>query len=307
LRACSIATSARTWRTWTFTIMGAIGDDYQGGKSDELLDLAWTLLLQEWETLKKCCQINARKSRGRDTWEEAMSLLAAHLPDDVLGWDPSMGKSLRSHVIGNARWRLYKEFVTRRRLREGREQLMSKFATDDGDDADWGDESVGRRGESASSADGASLDELAHDDVDEVRYVLDEVGRSAETLLTMRFAAGLTYDEMAGVLGCSKSMAYRLTQVALASARETADRSSACRDAPRAGCLCRLGLGERCVTHAEPGTSASSTPIAHLIATTLAGVMGTSVECETRSPGSWGRRSGADGGRSGAGDTARST
>lgn len=262
--------------------MPAIGDDYQRGKSDELLELAWTFLRQEWETLKKCCQINASKSHGRDTWEEAMSHLAVHLPDDVLGWDPSSGRSLRSHVIGNARWRLYKEFVWRRRLREGREQLMSKFANGDGEDEDWGDEQIlaGRR--LISRADRVDASGLDRDDADEVRYVLDEVGRPAETLLAMRFVAGLTYDEMAKALGCSKSMVYRLTRVALASAREVAVRSLERRDEPKVGCLCRSGLGERCVMHAEPGTSVLSTPIAHLIATTLEGVMRTNDAFETR-------------------------
>jgi len=255
--------------------MSSIGDGYSEGKSTELLDLAWTFLIQEWETLKKCCQINARKSRGRDTWEEAMSLLALHLPDDVLGWDPTAGKSLRSHVIGNAKWRLYKEFVTKRQLREGREQLMSKFATDSDDD----DECViSKRVEACSS------DQLIYDDADEVRYVLDKTGSSAETLLTMRFAVGLTYDEMAGVLECSKSMVYRLTQVALMDAQQIADNLSAHQEEPRVGCLCRLGLGENCVMHAEHGMSVRSTPIAHLIAMTLVDVMATSDGYVTHSP-----------------------
>lgn len=175
-------------------------------KDPELLKLAWELLAQEWETLKKMCQIAAMKGRRRgDTWEEAMSELTARLPQFLWTYDPSCGRSLKSHVIGSARWYLYKHFVSERGGRSAKyvaeacKHLVhdaSRFVArdDHGELFDWS----------------------------EVQYVLDRMHPFHRQVLKLYYMVGFTYEEIAGVLECSKSAARKRVIDALAIARRVA-------------------------------------------------------------------------------------
>lgn len=193
-----------------------------GGHDPALLELAWALLVREWDTLKKMCQISARKSRGRDTWEEAMSLVAAKLPQTLESWDPAGGRSLNSYVIANARWHLYKEFVWKRREREA-----GVASSCSGEDLERRSRERVRSHDPALAArrsDVADDDRSGAEREEEVRYLLEAVGEAEALVLRLHFMEGLTCAEVGEALGCSKSMAYRMVTRALELAREAGSR-----------------------------------------------------------------------------------
>jgi DNA-directed RNA polymerase specialized sigma24 family protein len=168
----------------------------------ELLQLAWTMLEQEWPVLKKMCQIAARKGRLRgDIWEEAMSEVALRLPQFMWTYDPSKGTTLRSHVIGHARWYLYKMFVTERGGGRRHLRLAQSLA------AMPLDERLRR----STVQDGHR--ELF--DWSEVQFVLDRIHPFYRSMLQLYFMSGLTYEEIGGVLECSKSAARKRVLEAL--------------------------------------------------------------------------------------------
>jgi RNA polymerase sigma factor (sigma-70 family) len=171
----------------------------------ELLALAWELLAQEWDVLKKMCSIAARKDRMRqDTWEEAMSEVCAHLPDFLWSYDPSAGRTLRSHVIGNARWYLFKMFVTKKRVRKDRTDQLARAV-----------EAGYFRSESK-----CPIDEL--DDQMQVQSILNKVHPFHRSILQLYYMSGLTYEEIGGVLGCCKATAMKRVQSALNAVRQSA-------------------------------------------------------------------------------------
>jgi RNA polymerase sigma factor (sigma-70 family) len=186
----------------------------------ELLALANEFLCQEWSTLRKMCEISARKSRGRDTWEEAMSEVAVRLPGWMCGWDPSLGRTLKSYTISMARWWLYKQFVWKRREREAGVREGSTSGDESMADAAsrrshaWASRAAdGRQRESVSD------DSAGREDADEVRYVLGAVSQADAAVLELYFLGGLTYTEVGEALGCTRSMAFRLVHDALEAAR----------------------------------------------------------------------------------------
>jgi len=171
----------------------------------ELLELAWEFLAQEWEVLQKMCAIAARKDRlRRDTWEEAMSEVALRLPEVMWSYDPTRGRSLRSHVIGNIRWYLYKMFVSER---DGRNV----------DRAKRGFEVIAQERVLVVLDDKSELF-----DWDEVQYVLDKLHPFHASVLKLYYMSGLTYEEIGGVLECSKSAARKRVIEALTIAQEHA-------------------------------------------------------------------------------------
>lgn len=169
-----------------------------------LLELAWTQLLQEWDTIAKMCQIAVR--RGHEHWHEALSEVAVRLPDVLLSWDPSKGRTLNSHVIGNCRWFIYKEFVWLRRDREGKHLRAV--------------ESLAHLNGHGSVTDDCS----EREDGEEVRYILDGLDESDVALLRLYFMEGLTLEQLGEVLECSKSNADRLLTGALHRAKCRAAR-----------------------------------------------------------------------------------
>lgn len=168
----------------------------------ELIALAWEMLAQEWQVLRRMCEIAACKDRlGRDTWEEAMSEVAHRLPQFLWSYDPSRGRSLRSHVIGSARWYLYKLFVGARKRETKR---LDKLI-------------VARR-----------CDECIHDskkelfDQLEVQSIVEGLHPFHRSILQLYYMSGLTYLEIGGVLGCSKSAARSRVKRALEAAQQRA-------------------------------------------------------------------------------------
>lgn len=166
----------------------------------ELLNLAWTMLEQEWPLLEKMCRIAARKDRTkRNTWEEAMSEVAAKLPSVLWSYKPGAGRTLRSHVIGSMRWYLFKMFVSsRKRDDKRRESLFARHE--------------------ANGHENGSRPELL--DQDQVQYILDGVHPFHRSVLQLYYMSGLTCEEIGGVLECSKSTARRHVQAALKAAQE---------------------------------------------------------------------------------------
>lgn len=167
----------------------------------ELLELAWAQLRQEWDTIVKMCQIAVR--RGHEHWHEALSEVALRLPDVLLSWDPSGGRTLNSHVIGNCRWFIYKEFVWKRRDRQRRLQEAAPYIAHDGSTTD---------------------DHAGRDLLEEARYILEGLDEVDQVVLRLYFEEGLTLVKLGEVIGCSKSMADRLLTAALHRAKIRASR-----------------------------------------------------------------------------------
>lgn len=168
----------------------------------ELLKLAWTQLHQEWPTIVKMCQIAVR--HGREHWHEALSEVAIHLPDILLSWNPAGGRTLNSHVIGNCRWFIYKQFVWKKR------EHAKRF-----DAAKPGlviDETL-LNGEQAEQ-----------EDIEEVQYILSGLSENDIIVLRLYFMEGLTLAQLSEVLECSKSQADRLLTSALHQAKVRASR-----------------------------------------------------------------------------------
>ena len=184
--------------------MGQNGHDHL--RDPELLSLCWEHLAQEWQTLKKMCVIAARKDRLRnDTWEEAMSEVVLKLPQILWSYDPSGGRTLKSHVIGSCRWYLFKVFVTARRGRraQARQAVLEEMARDPDRVAHHDDHGDFLRG-------------------DEVQSLLSKVHPLHRSLLELYYMVGLTHEEIAGVLECSKSYARKQVIRALEAARDAA-------------------------------------------------------------------------------------
>lgn len=178
----------------------------------ELLALAWAQLQQEWNTIARMCQIAVR--RGHEHWHEALSEVAVRMPDVLLSWDPSKGRALNSHVIGNCRWFIFKEFVYKKRQRQAREVLLSSAPEQD-DTA-----SVELR----SCLEAQRQEQAGRDEAEEVQYILDGLDEADQVMIRLYFMEGLTLQEMGEVLGCSKSNADRLLTASLHRAKMRAAR-----------------------------------------------------------------------------------
>jgi len=175
----------------------------------ELLELAWTMLLQDWEILVKMCKIAARKGGRHNTWEEAMSEVAEKLPGVLWSYDSTKGRTLRSHVIGNCRWYLFKMFVHAPRKRKRRVQEHIAYTVEYG---------------KTSHCDDHSELEVA----EEVQYVLEKLHPAHAGVLRLYYIEGCTYEQIGDLLGFSKATARKRVFEAL----EVAQGYAACHSIP---------------------------------------------------------------------------
>lgn len=167
----------------------------------ELIQLAWTMLEQDWEVLKKMCKIAARKGGRRDSWEEAMSEVADRLPGILWSYDPSKGRTLRSHVIGNCRWYLFKMFVSKPRKRARRSKEHVEYTIEHGRTVHY------------------DVSEL--ETSDEVQYILGGLHTAHSAMLRLYYVEGLTYEQIGELLDFSKATARKRVIEALEAAVES--------------------------------------------------------------------------------------
>jgi hypothetical protein len=173
----------------------------------ELVALAWEFIAQEWGVLRKMCQIAVGRRRTHkrvtdETWEEAMSEVAVHLPRILWTYDPTKGTTLRSHVIGACRWYLYKHFVSSKVVaRRRQDQLENRVSSTCG-----------------SSCYVDSRDD--RDNVEQVQLIVQKVHPFHAAMVRLYFMCGMTYEEIGGVLECSKSCARIRVVAAIAAVKE---------------------------------------------------------------------------------------
>jgi DNA-directed RNA polymerase specialized sigma24 family protein len=204
-------------------------DDTLSKQSDEVNAaanaLAYEYLAQEWGVLRKMCQIAVRKGGKRESWEEAMSIVAERLPGILWTYDPTRGVTLRTHVIANCRWYLHKEFATKRKQKEQREIAFGCDAcnavTDDGDlreptiiDNLYAESSV----QEWSSKTKNHAPQL--DDSEIVQFVLGLLPSHFAKLLELRYKDDLSFADIGLLLGVSEQMAAKYVNTAVGMVRD---------------------------------------------------------------------------------------
>lgn len=186
---------------------------------DEAIRLGIEWFTRERESVEKLCRrLSSRvpHNRRQQVYELAIDEAQRTIPMAMLTYHPN-GATLRTHVLGTVRWYVWKKIIAD--LRDGVREYQEEFAPRDY----YNEEGKNRYYKDSLRLREHEVRQNGHVEFfasDTVQYLKRVMQVEQFILLEWRFLDDLSIDEIADLLDCSKTTAWRYLQDAIEAARE---------------------------------------------------------------------------------------